>query len=64
MMSFIQRFRSDEEGQGLVEYTLLIAFIIFTIVGLSAGYRKSISGVTGVTNSNLAAANNVVAGAS
>lgn len=58
--SFIQRFLSDEKGTGLVEYTLLLAFVMFTVIGLAGGFHNSIAGVTSVTNSNLAAANTIV----
>jgi Flp pilus assembly pilin Flp len=60
MTSFIRRFWNDEGGQSLVEYTLVLAFIMFAIIGLAKGYHGSIAGVTGVTNSNLAAANSVL----
>ena len=56
MSSSIRRFRNDEQGQSSVEYTLLLAFIVFAIIGLAEGYHASISGVAGVTNSSLAAA--------
>jgi len=57
---FIRRFFAEERGAGLVEYTLLLAFVMFTIIGLASGFHSSVAGVTGVTNSNLAAANSVV----
>jgi Flp pilus assembly pilin Flp len=60
MLSFIRRFWNDEQGQSLVEYTLVVAFIMFTIIGLAKGYHSSISGITSVTNSSLAAANSVL----
>jgi len=51
------QFLRDESGQDLVEYTLLIAFVVFTVVGLAAGYHQSIAGVASTTNSNLSLAN-------
>jgi Flp pilus assembly pilin Flp len=60
MLSCIRGFWGDEQGQSLLEYTLVVAFILFTIIGLAKGYHASISGITGVTNSNLAAANSVL----
>ena len=56
----IREFWNDEQGQSLVEYALVVMFIMFIIVGLAAGYHTSIAGVTNVTNSNLAAASNVL----
>ena len=60
MLSFIRGFWNDQRGQSLVEYTLVLAFIMFAIIGIAKGYHASIGGVTGVTNSNLAAANSVL----
>jgi Flp pilus assembly pilin Flp len=60
MLSSIRQFWNDEQGQDLVEYTLVVAFIMFTIVGIARGYHNSIAGVTNLTNSNLAAANSVL----
>ena len=60
MPTFFRRFRNDEQGQALVEYTLLVAFVMFTIVGIAIGYHASISGVTRMTNANLAAAASVM----
>jgi Flp pilus assembly pilin Flp len=50
----------EEQGQDLVEYTLLITFVLFAVAGIFAGYRESVVGITTTTNSNLAAANSVV----
>ena len=52
----IRRFLKDEQGQDLVEFSLLVAFVMFTVVGIAAGYQMAIAGVTATTNSNLAAA--------
>lgn len=59
-LTAIRRFLADDRGTELVEYTLILAFVMFTIMGLANGYQTSIAGVTGVTNSNLASANAVV----
>ena len=50
------RFLADDRGQDLVEYSLLLAFIMFTVLGLIRGFNTSISGVESTTNSNLSAA--------
>ena len=57
---FVRRFAAEERGTGLVEYTLLLAFVMFTIIGLASGFHSSVAGVTSVTNSNLASANSFV----
>ena len=57
MRAIIRSFLRDEQGQDMIEYTLLIAFVLFTVVGLSSGFHASVAGVAAVTNSNLAVAN-------
>jgi len=47
----------DETGQDLVEYTLLLAFVVFTSAGLYWGMGGNIAGITNTTNSQLTAAN-------
>lgn len=47
----------DEQGQDLVEYSLILGFILFTLVGLATGFRSSIAGITSHTNANLSMAN-------
>jgi Flp pilus assembly pilin Flp len=56
-MKALRDFVSEERGQDIIEYTLLLAFILFAIIGLASGYYASIAGVTATTNENLAAAN-------
>ncbi|HEY7269502.1 MAG TPA: hypothetical protein VH951_06720 [Dehalococcoidia bacterium] len=41
----------------MVEYMLLLAFVLFTVIGLVSGMGSSIAGIVGITNSNLDAAN-------
>ena len=60
MLEFLRRFWNDEQGQSLVEYTLIVAFIMFTIISLANLFHSSISGVTSVTNSSLASARSVL----
>ena len=55
-MKFIRSFGTEEIGQSLTEYTLLIGFIVFATVFVALGYNKSIAGVTNTVNSNLVAA--------
>lgn len=56
------RFWSEETGQDLVEYTLLMAFIMFTIIGLCTGFGSSIAGITSTSNSQITYANSLVQG--
>ena len=53
MMNFIQ----DEQGQDLIEYTLLMAFVCLTSAALFIGAGTSVTGIWSTTNSQLAAAN-------
>lgn len=62
MAQWIYRFLHAEDGQDLVEYTLLMAFVMFTIIGLATGFSNSITGITSVSNSQVSYANNLVNG--
>jgi Flp pilus assembly pilin Flp len=46
----------DEQGQDLVEYTLLLAFVAFASAGLIWGMGGNVAGITSTTNSQLSAA--------
>jgi Flp pilus assembly pilin Flp len=50
-------FLQDEDGQDLIEYTLLLAFVALGSAALFTGAGKSVKGIWSVTNSQLAAAN-------
>jgi Flp pilus assembly pilin Flp len=50
-------FGKDEQGQDLIEYTLLMAFVALASAALFLGAGGAISGVWTVTNTRLAAAN-------
>jgi Flp pilus assembly pilin Flp len=50
------KFWKEEEGQDLVEYSLLLAFIALAAVGLLSGTRTTISGLWSTINSTLASA--------
>jgi len=56
----MRRILKDEQGQDLVEYSLLLAFVMFTVAGLITSYDLYIAGVAGITNQNLAAAAAVI----
>ncbi len=53
----IVRFLREEQGQDLIEYTLLLAFVCLASAALFISAGGSISGIWTSTNSNLAAAN-------
>ena len=53
-------FWSDDAGQTLTEYALLLAFILIAVLGLAVNFKGSVAGVASVTNNHLAAASAVV----
>jgi Flp pilus assembly pilin Flp len=55
-MTFLRNFWNDEQGQDLIEYTLLMAFVALASAALFLGAGGSIKGIWSVTNSQLAAA--------
>jgi Flp pilus assembly pilin Flp len=64
MRRWLQTFWHTEDGQDLIEYSLLIAFIALATAGVMANVHTSMNGITDTTNSNLSAAGSVaVAGA-
>jgi Flp pilus assembly pilin Flp len=54
------QFLKSEDGQDLVEYSLLLAFIMFTMIGLAIGMKGSVYGITSTSNSQLSYANTMV----
>jgi len=57
MTTFINNFLRDEQGQDLIEYTLLLAFVALASAALFIGAGNSVKGIWSVTNSQLGAAN-------
>ena len=57
MTTFMTNFLRDEQGQDLIEYTLLLAFVALASAALFIGAGNSVKGIWSVTNSQLAAAN-------
>jgi Flp pilus assembly pilin Flp len=51
------RFLSDEQGQDLIEYTLLLAFVCLASAALFIGAGGSVSGIWNAANSDLTRAN-------
>ena len=56
-MNFIKRFWDNEEGQDLIEYTLIMAFVAIASAGLFLGAGNDVKGVWAVSNNQLAKAN-------
>jgi Flp pilus assembly pilin Flp len=56
-MKFLYNFWKDEQGQDLIEYTLLMAFVALASAALFMGAGGSIKGIWSVTNNQLTQAN-------
>jgi Flp pilus assembly pilin Flp len=52
----LKSFFEDEEGQDLIEYTLLMAFVALASAAIFIGAGSSISSIWGSTNTQLSAA--------
>jgi len=57
LMSILFDFAKNEQGQDLIEYTLLLAFVCLGSATLFVGAGRSVSGIWIAANSRLAAAN-------
>jgi Flp pilus assembly pilin Flp len=53
----VLNFWHDEQGQDLIEYTLLLAFVALASAALFIGAGASVSGIWSTTNSQLVVAN-------
>ena len=56
-MNLLYNLWNDEQGQDLIEYTLLLAFVALASAALFVGAGGSVKGIWSSTNSQLAAAN-------
>jgi len=56
-MSWIESCLRDEQGQDLIEYTLLLAFVALASAALFIGAGSSVSGIWSTANSQLSTAN-------
>ena len=54
MKTFIKNFLIEEQGQDLIEYTLLMAFIALASAAIFVNAGGSISGIWGSANTQLA----------
>ena len=57
MKTMLNMFWQDEQGQDLIEYTLLVAFVCLATAALFVSSGGSLSGIWIAANSQLAAAN-------
>ena len=56
-MTILKNFLRDDQGQDLIEYTLLLAFVALASAALFLGAGSSINGIWSVANSRLSVAN-------
>jgi Flp pilus assembly pilin Flp len=56
-MTILRNLWRDEQGQDMIEYTLLMAFVALASGALFLGTGGSISGIWTTSNSQLTAAN-------
>jgi Flp pilus assembly pilin Flp len=56
------KFRTDERGQDLIEYTLLMAFVALASAALFLGAGVSIQGIWTASNTQLSSANSIISG--
>ena len=56
-MSLLTSLWKDDQGQDLIEYTLLMAFVALASAALFIGTGGSVQGIWSTTNSQLVAAN-------
>ena len=57
MNRVLNGFIRDEQGQDLIEYTLLVAFVCLATAALFVSSGRSLSGIWIAANSQLGAAN-------
>jgi len=57
MKQFIVRFVRDEQGQDLIEYTLLLAFVCLASAALFIGAGNSLKGIWQTANDTITNAN-------
>ena len=52
-MTFVRNFWNDEQGQDLIEYTLLMAFVALASAALFIGAGGSVKSIWTVANNQL-----------
>jgi len=63
MKRFILGFVRDEQGQDLIEYTLLLAFVCLASAALFIGAGNTLAGIWSTTNTILVNANSLATSA-
>jgi Flp pilus assembly pilin Flp len=53
MKNFFAHFVNDEQGQDLIEYTLLLAFVALASAALFTSAGSSVNGIWGAASTNL-----------
>jgi Flp pilus assembly pilin Flp len=56
MITSAKAFWMDEQGQDLIEYTLVMAFVSLVTLGFAHGVSGSVTGIWKTSNTTLAAA--------
>jgi Flp pilus assembly pilin Flp len=62
MKQLLRGLWREEEGQDLVEYTLLISFVLFCTIAMVGFGGNSIKGIVSTSNSQIAAGNVAASG--
>ena len=57
MIQLLEDFLAEDDGQDLIEYSLLMAFVALASAGLFMKAGKSVTGIWSTTNSQLIQAN-------
>jgi Flp pilus assembly pilin Flp len=61
-MHLLRTLWRREEGQDLIEYTLLLAFLALATAGFFGLGHNSIAGIVNTSNSQISYANNLASG--
>ncbi len=56
MSTYVKHFLQDEQGQDLVEYTLLLAFIALAGITVISSIRTSLTSIWGKVNTSMSTA--------
>lgn len=55
-MNFFSKFLKNEQGQDLIEYTLLLAFVALAAAALFTNVGTSVSGIWGTASTQMGSA--------
>jgi Flp pilus assembly pilin Flp len=61
MLERLRSFLTNEDGQDLIEYTLLLAFVALVAAGLFIQSGQSTSGIWSIANTKLSSASSAAA---